>query len=265
MPEAQAKRKPKNASFGVFPSQSAVRSVPTHEINKVYFASTSKSQFNWDSGTMPEEDRMENFDQIHSVGKKNTKYLKYQASKAPLVDRTACKYNQEFTTKPLGDCETNKALAENFKQGGMGKTMSSPFLGLKSSYMETFVQHHPTSMRSAKAKSCAPRKVLTETLGGAGGMLETVSNCHSSHRAPPMHLAKPGEVVLPKPNLTLTERTNGLFRSQAKRDFVNPAMYSASMPSSFKQPIEFPKLPSNVVDDDTIYNCRRACFLSPGQ
>merc|ERR1719247_3971005 len=215
---------------------------------------------------MPEEDRTENFDQIHSMGKKNTKYMKFHPSKAPLVDRTACKYNQEFTTKPLGDCETNKALAENFKQGGMSKSMSSPFLGLKSSYMETFVPLDTPAMRAAKQRSCAPKRVLTETLGGAGGLLETVSNSHHHHRAPPMALAKPGEVVLPKPNLTLTERTNGgFFRSQAKRDFCNPAVYSNSMPPSLSQPVEYPLLPPTVVDDDMVFNCRRACFLSPGQ
>lgn len=263
---AQEKRKPKNSSFGVFPSSSAVRSVSSTDLNKVYFASTSKRQFSWESGTMPEEDRAENFDQIHSVGKKNTKYMKFHPSRAPLVDRTACKYNQEFTTKPLGDCETNRALAENFKQGGRGKSMSSPFLGLKSSYMETFAGHNHDSMRSAKQKSCAPRKVLTQTLGGAGGLLETVSNSHNDHRAPPLALAKPGEVVLPKPNLTLSEKNGqGLFRSQAKRDFVNPAIYTATMPPHLSQPVDFPKLAQTIVDDDTIYNCRRACFLSPGQ
>merc|ERR1719160_446657 len=215
---------------------------------------------------MPEEDRTENFDQIHSMGKKHTKYMKFHPSRAPLVDRTACKYHQEFTPKPLGDCETNKALAENFKQGGMSKSMSSPFLGLKSSYMDTFSGHSPTVMRSAKQRSCAPRKVLTETLGGAGGLLETVSNSHNDHRAPPMALAKPGEVVLPKPNITLTERTNNsLFRSQHKRDFVNPTIYSATMPPSLTQPVDFPTLPPTVVDDDLVFNCRRACFLSPGQ
>lgn len=263
---AQEKRKPKNSSFGVFPSSSAVRSVSSTDLNKVYFASTSKRQFCWESGTMPEEDRAENFDQIHSVGKKNTKYMKFHPSRAPLVDRTACKYNQEFTTKPLGDCETNRALAENFKQGGMSKSMSSPFLGLKSSYMETFAGHNHDSMRSAKQKSCAPRKVLTQTLGGAGGLLETVSNSHNDHRAPPLALAKPGEVVLPKPNLTLSEKNGqGFFRSQAKRDFVNPAIYTATMPPHLSQPVDFPKLAQTIVDDDTIYNCRRACFLSPGQ
>lgn len=263
---AQAKKKPKNASFGVFPSQTAVRSVGTKDLNKVYFASTSKSQFNWESGTMPQEDRAENFDEIHSVGKKHTKYMKWTPSRAPLVDRTACKYNQEFTQKPLGDCETNKALAENFKQGGMSKSMSSPFLGLKSSYMETFVTHEPKHMRAAKQMSCAPRKVLTQTLGGAGGLLETTSNTHSSHRAPPMHLAKPGEVLLPKPNLTLTEKSGSeFFRSQARRDYINPANYAASIPPGLNLPVDFPRLGNDVVDDDTIYNCRRACFLSPGQ
>merc|ERR1719161_685718 len=49
---------------------------------------------------MPEEDRTENFDQIHSMGKKNTKYMKFHPSRAPLVDRTACKYHQEFTRSP---------------------------------------------------------------------------------------------------------------------------------------------------------------------
>jgi hypothetical protein len=262
----QEKRKPKNSSFGVFPSTSAVRSVSTADLNRIYFASTSKAQFSWESGTMPEEDRTENFDQIHSMGKKNTKYMKFHPSRAPLVDRTACRYTQEYIARPLGDCETNKALAENFKNGGMSKSMSSPFLGLKSSYMDTFAGHNQTAMRSAKQRSCAPRKVRTETLGGAGGLLETVSNSHNSHRAPPMALAKPGEVVLPKPNLTLTERTSGgFFRSQAKRDFVNPAIYGASVPPSLNQPLEYPTLPPTVVDDDLVFNCRRACFLSPGQ
>merc|ERR1719281_679882 len=198
---------------------------------------------------MPEEDRTENFDQIHSMGKKNTKYLKFQPSRAPLVDRTACKYNQEFTAKPLGDCETNKALAENFKQGGMSKAASSPFLGLKSSYMETFAGFEIPAMRGAKAKSCAPKKVLTETLGGAGGLLETVSNSHQDHRCPPLALAKPGEVVHPKPNITLTERSsNHFFRSQAKRDFVNPAIYAASAAASLNQPVEYPRIDPEVVD-----------------
>merc|ERR1719359_2841540 len=99
--------------------------------------------------------------------------------------------------------------------------------GAKSSYQDTFAGHDHSAMRGAKQKSCAPRKVLTETLGGAGGLLETVSNSHTDHRAPPLALAKPGEVVLPKPNITLSERNDqAFFRSQAKRDFVNPSVYT---------------------------------------
>jgi hypothetical protein len=263
---AQEKRKPKNSSFGVFPSLSAVNSASSKDLQKVYFATASKSQFTWQSGTLPQEDRTENFNEIHSVGKKHTKYMKFQPSKAPLVDRTACKYTQEFTPKPLGDCETNNALAQNFKQGGMSRGFSSPMLQAKSSYKDTFAGHDHDAMRSAKQRSCKPKKVLTQTLGGAGGLLETTSNSHNDHRAPPLALAKPGEVILPKPNITLTEKTGKeFFKTQAKRDFVNPAMYAASMPPSLTQGPEFPPLPLTVVDDDTIYNCRRACFLSPGQ
>merc|ERR1719333_1288957 len=50
---------------------------------------------------MPEEDRTENFDQIHSMGKKNTKYMKFHPSRAPLVDRTACRYTQEYIASAL--------------------------------------------------------------------------------------------------------------------------------------------------------------------
>lgn len=258
-------RKPKNASFGVFPSASAVKSVSTKDLNKVYFTTAAQSQFTWESGTMPPEDRTENFDQIHSVGKKHTKYMKFQPSKAPLVDRTACRYNQEFTSKPLGDCETNNALAKNFKTGGASRSSSTPMLSVTSSYMDTFVNHDSKARTGAKQKSCAPRKVLTQTLGGAGGLLETVSNSHSDHRVPPLALAKPGEVVLPKPNITLTEKSGATFKTQSRRDYVNPAIYLASMPPSITNQPDFPKMPVTVVDDDTIYNCRRACFLSPGQ
>lgn len=215
---------------------------------------------------MPEEDRTENFDQIHNMGKKNTKYLKYQPSKAPLVDRTACKYNQEFTVKPLGDCTTNKALAENFKKGGMSRNMSSPFLGVQSSYMETFAGYDGKDMKSAKQRSCKPRAVRTETLGGTGDMLETVCTSHMDLKAPPLALAKPGEVVQPKPNLTLAgSSTQGLFRSQAKRDFINPSTLSASLPAHHRSQPDFPVLPQEVVDDEVVFHVRRACFLSPGQ
>jgi hypothetical protein len=260
-------RKPKNASFGVFPSSSAVRSVSSTDLGKVYFSTQNRRHFSWESGTMPEEDRTENFDQIHSMGKKNTKYMKFQPSKAPLVDRTACKYNQEFTEKPLGDCVTNKALAENFKQGGMSRNMSSPFLGLKSSYMENHCGFDDKGMKSAKQKSCKPRAARTETLGGTGDMLETVCCSHSDLRAPPLALAKPGEVLLPKPNLTLagTNSTNGLFRSQHKRDFINPSTHEARIPAHHRTQPNFPTLPQEVIDDETAFHVRRACFLSPGQ
>jgi hypothetical protein len=259
-------RKPKNASFGVFPSSSAVRSVPSSDLSKVYFATQNRRNFNWESGTMPEEDRTENFDQIHNMGKKNTKYMKFHPSRAPLVDRTACKYNQEFTAKPLGDCETNKALAENFKQGGMSRNMSSPFLGLKSSYMETFAGFTMDEQRGSKQRSCKPRAGRTETLGGTGDMLETVSNSHMGHKAPPLRLAKPQEVLLPKPNLTLSgNQTAGLFRSQASRDYINPASVQTKLPAHTLSQPSFPALPPEVVDDDVVFNVRRACFLSPGQ
>merc|ERR1712137_917074 len=115
-------------------SQSAVRSKSTGDLQRLYFRTCQREEHNW--RTIPEADRTENFDQIHNIGKRTTKYLKFQKKEAPLVDRTACRYNQEFTAKPLGDNVANAELARTFS--GAKKPLESKSFDVKSSYCETF-------------------------------------------------------------------------------------------------------------------------------
>merc|ERR1711907_730269 len=82
-----------NRSYGVFPSQTAVRSRSVGDLQRLYFKTTTKQEHDW--RVIPNEDRPENFDSVHNIGKRTTKYMKYQKKVAPLVDRTACRYNQE--------------------------------------------------------------------------------------------------------------------------------------------------------------------------
>jgi len=264
-----------NVSFGVFPSSSAVKSRSTGELQALYYATTTSK--NHAGRIQLPEDRGENFDAIHKMGQKNTKYMKYQIKKAPLVDRSACKYHQEFVPKPLGDCVCNRELAKTFKGGlaGGGKIQSNPSFGKSSRYVEDFCGSRSTAeMRGAKAPSQGPhRKARTQTLGGTGDLLELSSCSHGDHIAHPQHLAKPGEILIPKPNLTLAGRCNSdAFKTNYSSEFRGPAAqkkllmekYGDSLPN-FEGMFDGMQSLNRADDDEFIYQIRRACFLSPGQ
>jgi len=249
-----------HASYGVFPSQTAIRSRSTGDLQKLYFKTTNRAEHDW--RTIPDAERPENFDQIHSIGKRTTKYMKYQKKVAPLVDRTACRYTQEFISKPLGDYQCNKELAENFK--AVKKPMQAPMADVKSNYREQFAPITTQELRSSKMKTCAPKAVRTKTLGGTDDLLEVESLNHKTYMTPSMEIAKVTPVMIPKPNLTLAGQTVGAeaFRSHYNREFKQnrtaphgETRWEDYMP---EQP------PTWVLADDSIYQVRRACFLSPG-
>eukprot|EP00929_Paragymnodinium_shiwhaense_P041926 TRINITY_DN21776_c0_g1_i1.p1 TRINITY_DN21776_c0_g1~~TRINITY_DN21776_c0_g1_i1.p1 ORF type:complete len:252 (+),score=27.70 TRINITY_DN21776_c0_g1_i1:139-894(+) len=249
---------PVNASFGVFPSGSAVRSKSTSDLQRLYFRTTQKYEHDW--RTIPEEDKGENFDQIHNIGKRTTKYMKFQKKVAPLVDRTACTHRMEYVPRPLGDCQTNKELAATFR--GDKKYMSTPSLGGDSNYKETFVPFSRQQHNGAKQKSCAPKRGLTATLGGTDDFMECESSMHRTFPIHPMELAKVTPSATPKPNLTMSSTSAGEFyRSQYHRDF-HPSRVAPNAPTRWEDYMPGPS--PFTLADDSIYRCRRACFLSPG-
>jgi len=261
-----------NVSFGVFPSQSAVKSRSTSDLQALYYATTVKR--NHCGRLQQPEDIGENFDAIHKMGQKNTKYMKYQIKKAPLVDRSACKYHQEFVPKPLGDCVCNKELAKTFKGGLVGgKVQSNPSFGKSSRYKDDFcIDRSPQEMRSAKPESQGPhRKARTQTLGGTGDMLEVTSNSHMDHIAHPQNLAKAQEILIPKPNLTLAGKCNSdTYKTSYSKEFRDPLRQQALLLqrsggslSNFDDMFKDMQTIS-MGDDDHIFQTRRACFLSPG-
>lgn len=188
--------------------------------------------------------------------------MKYQKQKAPLVDRTACKYNQEFTSKPLGDYVTNTALAKQF--ASRSQPFTSKTIGdVKSNYNDYFGKELTThELQSAKQKSCAPKIVRTQTLGGTNDFLEPVSLAHSTYQKHPMHLARGDPAVPPKPNLTMAgQQASHLFTTAYNRDFVkNTATVTEGTYEDFMPPAD--QIPH--LADPSIYHARRACFLSPG-
>jgi len=260
-----------NDSFGVFPSASAIRSRSTADLQALYYATTTKR--NHCGRVQQPEDIGENFDAIHKMGQKNTKYMKYQIKKAPLVDRSACKYHQEFVPKPLGDCVCNKELAKTFKGGLVGgKVQANPSFGKASRYKEDFcIDRSTAEMRAAKAPSQGPhRKARTQTLGGNGDMLELSSCSHGDHIAHPQELAKAGEILIPKPNITLAGRSNlDAFKTNYVMEFMGPAAQQARLIQSYGSVPNFEGMfndmqPISRGEDEHIFQIRRACFLDPG-
>lgn len=246
-----------NASFGVFPSQSAIRSKSTPELQRLYFRTSAAEEFAW--RTIPEADRPENFDAIHNIGKRTTKYMKYQRKVAPLVDRTACRYSMDYTPMPLGDNIINAQLAATYAQGKM--VQASPSLAGKSNYAETFCQMTPEQMRSAKQKSRAPKEVRTKTLGGTEDFLEVESLMHNTYQTPNLELAKVTPAMVPRANLTMS----GLpaaeqYATTYGRGFSQPAPRAKLEPANAFIPERSPY----VLAADEVYRTRRACYLSPG-
>mmetsp|Transcript_35595 Transcript_35595/g.62894 ORF Transcript_35595/g.62894 Transcript_35595/m.62894 type:complete len:263 (+) Transcript_35595:85-873(+) len=260
---------PVNQSFGCFPSQSAVRSRPKGDLHKLYYKTSSQAEFSW--RTQKEEDRAENFDAIHKMGQKNTKYMKYQIKQAPLVDRTACKYTREFGPKPLGDNICNRELADTFRGP---QSLPKGRLDVKnlSQYTEDFPNMTTGDLRSAKLPNQGPkRKARTQTLGGIGDSLVLTSSSHDDHRTPYAPLARNPRVAAPKPNITLAGTGFGdAFKTQYSKDFGPGAagrrilQGSASAPQLDAEELLPAAYSTQVDDDETLFQVRRACFLSPG-
>jgi len=250
---------PGNQSFGVFPSSSAVRSRSVGDLQNLYFKTTKDSTHNWQ--TIPAEDRCENFDALHNIGKRSTKYMKFQKKVAPLVDRTACRYNMEFTARPLGDYQTNKELAITF--AGIKAHQSTPSFGVKTSYSETFQAATPKQHKAARQPSQAPKAGRTQTLGGTDDFMEPVSLVHQTFRQHPLEMCKQQASAAPKPNLTMCgSHPSELFRSSYHRTFTPSSVKPA--PDQLKWEDYMPAGTPWVLADDSIYRTRRACFLSPG-
>jgi hypothetical protein len=245
-----------------------VNSVPKEDYKRLYLRTTSNASFNWGSGTQKEEDLNENMGQIHAMGQKNTKYMRYQLKRAPLVDRTALTSTRDFPVQPLGDNICNRELAATFK--GQGKVGSTPsVVKSESSYQGTFVEPTRQQMKGAKIKSFAPSQSRTQTLGGTGQFMVGCSNSHASHVAPHRGMALAGEAIIPKPNLTLCSEPVGAYNSMYKEDYIGPMAFKDRMLRTGSAPVlreqdllagmSFP--PSN----DALFATRRACYLSPGQ
>lgn len=250
-------------STGVFPGNSAIRSVTQDEFRRLTYGTAYKCGV--PGKVMREDDKWENFMNIHAIGRRDTKYMKFQQQKAPLLDRSACGHRRDYVELPLGDNIVNSALAKSFKTGLKGGAAgNSCSAKAESAYKSAFSGYTEERTRSAKMQSFKPKQSRTMTITGMTDMLETMPSSHVTHSAPELSLAKAAEIMLARPNLSLPGRWEGAPpKTSYKREFCLPAR-TRSVPNMAKCTPE--EADSELLPEDhPSFNMRRMCYMSPGQ
>ncbi|CAE8620276.1 unnamed protein product, partial [Polarella glacialis] len=113
MPQSQ--KGPLYPSAGPLPSSRSLLAVTADEIRKSQYETTAMRAT--PVRPLSQEIVGENFLNVHAIGQKETRYLPFAVNVAPLTNRLACKYTQDYIPLPLGDKAINKGLAANFKAG----------------------------------------------------------------------------------------------------------------------------------------------------
>eukprot|EP00933_Yihiella_yeosuensis_P053037 TRINITY_DN51198_c0_g1_i1.p1 TRINITY_DN51198_c0_g1~~TRINITY_DN51198_c0_g1_i1.p1 ORF type:complete len:281 (-),score=56.38 TRINITY_DN51198_c0_g1_i1:105-875(-) len=253
----------KPESAGVLPGPTAIKGVAQEDLIRLTYRTTYSTGV---AGRIPAaEDKGENFSNVHAIGRKDTKYMKFQKSTAPLLDRSACSQRRDFVELPLGDNVVNNALAASFA-GGLkaGKKGLKVEFSSATAYSENFAGYDPERTAGAKQKSAKVKNGRTSTITGMTDLMETKPLSHSSFRAPNAELAKAAEIVLAKPNLGLMNWQGDAEHSSYKREFCSMKR-NASAPMMSLADVEVGRTDDLLPGDHPGFSVRRACFLSPGQ
>mmetsp|Transcript_123611 Transcript_123611/g.395430 ORF Transcript_123611/g.395430 Transcript_123611/m.395430 type:complete len:519 (-) Transcript_123611:132-1688(-) len=199
---AREQRASNASSLRVGPKVDAA--VPKDKIKDMYFTTTTERVFT--GRQLPTAGRMENLREVHCIGQKSTKYLKYQHRKAPLLDRSACQYTQDYKALPLGDAAVNTQLACSFKEAAQNSMLTSPegakLVG-ETKYADDFKPPSEAQTRGARQRSCKPKAKRANTLSTGGKLLESQSASHEQFGTPDLSMAKNEPVVPPKGNLAI--------------------------------------------------------------
>lgn len=249
---------------GCFPGSSAIRSVSQGDLNKLTFRTTYAHHV--PGRVHVQEDKWENFIDLHGVGRRDTKYMKFQKMRAPLLDRTATASARDYVELPIGDNIINAELAKNFKGN---TTAGKAGLDVSAKHKSTYAAEHgsfsPIQARGAKQRSQKPKSSLTSTITGMTDLLETRAKSHVDHGTPNAELAKAAEIVLAKGNLNLAGSWPGQpSRSHYKHEYSGELHKIASDPSFRKRTPEMKPHPALLPEGHESSRVKRMSYMSPG-
>eukprot|EP00928_Gymnodinium_smaydae_P003254 TRINITY_DN11166_c0_g1_i2.p1 TRINITY_DN11166_c0_g1~~TRINITY_DN11166_c0_g1_i2.p1 ORF type:complete len:351 (+),score=77.34 TRINITY_DN11166_c0_g1_i2:68-1054(+) len=219
------------ASLRVLPCASSMASLRPEEVKKLYFRTTSGMEF---AGLAPPKgSEAENMVDVHCIGQRSGKYMRYKLKCAPLHDRGSCMYTQDFVKRPLGDSATCTKLAAEIKakqqSGGQG-TSKARFQG-QTKYSEDFrglsaEQVLAAQQKSAKPDACADSGALRPS----AGLLEKKSVTHEIFQRP-AELARAMRAAKPRTNLMVPRKGTFLSNRTAYRDQFGPPSRPQSQPA----------------------------------
>eukprot|EP00931_Biecheleriopsis_adriatica_P090621 TRINITY_DN64583_c0_g1_i1.p1 TRINITY_DN64583_c0_g1~~TRINITY_DN64583_c0_g1_i1.p1 ORF type:complete len:260 (+),score=55.35 TRINITY_DN64583_c0_g1_i1:36-815(+) len=193
---------PVEPSPGPFPTGRALSAVSKDEVRKFYYETTQNRAL--PEREISEEIRGENYSNVHAIGQKTTRYLRFAPNVAPLTNRLACRHTQTYVPLPLGDNKINKDLAASFKagwqksQGGSMAVMD----GLTQNEA-IFTGCSSDKLLNARQPNKKPKAVLTHTVCPPGQLMETCSHEQRMFGQPNLELAKNERVAQPRPGLDM--------------------------------------------------------------
>lgn len=261
---------PIERSAGPFPSGSAFGAVSRDQLQKAWYQTTTSRDV---PGRAPNAEAVgENFDNIHSVGRKSTRYLDFQHSRSPLTTRDSCRYTKDYIPLPLGDNAINRALAEEYK-GGLSAAQKGPDVPLDGMTTNECELRAP---RQEDRRRCANPVMQTgqeptDTLNGCGTLLEKKSH-EQRTMVRPAPFAQAERARPPKPTLEIGSVHPVRPRTTYMRHFVNSepsrtlsSSRSMSSSRSFSTP-DLPELSFGPLNHDPeIFRVKRQPNMMPGK
>lgn len=251
------------ASVGIGPSKAAMDFISKEDKQRLYYRTQASSD---QSGrrVCSEDERGENFTDVHGMGQRDSKYWAYEPKSAPLVQRSATSSTRDFVKLPLGDNVFNRELAVTYKEGlaaGIDNRLV-PFKA-KSSYNANFQEKSAKEVRKAKRESAVPVMGLTDTINGSGKFYGSRSHEHDMFGLLDRDLAKPSDVILPKPNLLPIGRSlERVATSSYRKDIDSSGRLAAQ---HLLKSASDPSLSRRAAEKPAYMTTRRAPHMSPGQ
>mmetsp|Transcript_12975 Transcript_12975/g.29509 ORF Transcript_12975/g.29509 Transcript_12975/m.29509 type:complete len:268 (-) Transcript_12975:94-897(-) len=183
-----------NSKSVVLQERKAAEAMPKKAVRKLFFSTTGQCEFS--EKVVTAEDAVENYQDVHSIGQKETRFMAMPPQGKHLPNHDAVKSRRDFVQKPFLDLNENRQLAKIF-QGSQPK-MPGHESEKTTKYTRDFKRPSPEQMRRAKAAAVAFGDLegdSSRTLGGKGDWMVAKSSAHDHFSKPPQ-LIKPSKYDL---------------------------------------------------------------------
>jgi len=207
------------------PAKAAMSGLSREEIQRFFYQTQQAREF---LGTQaPEDAKCENFMDIHIVGQRDSKYMKYQHKHAPLLTRENCEHTRAYVGHDLSDHAVAGEIADLVKsKQGVGRPRAQPAFCAQTKYHDDYRRFTRAEARAAVRQGYVPIIPCTDDgrpshpLRGTDRLEEICSHEHEQFQAHPLNLAKAEKASAPKASLgpVADNRPNLVALSTAYRE-----------------------------------------------